>query len=72
MADCCKTGFMWDGTPNGSEGKLASNDVYITGTEKKAAVMVIHDVFGWKLPNTRLLADQYAESIGATVYVPDL
>lgn len=33
--------------------------------------MVIHDLFGWKFPNVRLLADHYAQEVSATVYVPD-
>jgi len=70
-SDCCKTGFKWSGMPVGHVGKLASNDTYITGTSKSAAIMIIHDVFGWTLPNVRLLADQYAEIADATVYVPD-
>lgn len=34
--------------------------------------MIVHDVFGWKSPNPRLLADHYAKEADATVYVPDL
>ena len=34
--------------------------------------MIIHDLFGWKSPNPRLLADHYAKEANATVYVPDL
>ena len=34
--------------------------------------MIIHDIFGWTLPNSRLLADHYAKEVDATVYLPDL
>lgn len=34
--------------------------------------MIIHDLYGWEFPNTRLLADHYADEVNATVYVPDL
>jgi hypothetical protein len=28
-------------------------------------------MYQWTFPNTRLLADHYAQEVGATVYVPD-
>ena len=72
MDQCCVTGFKWDGTPSGKEGMLGENKSYITGSNKDAAVLLIHDLFGWTFPNLRLLADHYAEEADATVYVPDL
>jgi len=33
--------------------------------------MIVHDIFGWTLNNTRLLADHYAEEADVTVYLPD-
>jgi len=70
--DCCKVGFKWNGTPVGQEGTLGQNKAYITGTNKDAAVMIVHDIFGWTLPNTRLLADHFAQEADCTCYVPDL
>lgn len=72
MSNCCKSGFKWDGKPTGKEVKIAGNDAYVTGTNKDAAILIVHDVFGWTLPNARLLADHYAEEANATVYLPDL
>lgn len=72
MSDCCKSGFRWEGKPTGTETKLADRDAYVVGTNKDAAVLIIHDIFGWTLNNTRLLADHYASEAGVTVYVPDL
>lgn len=79
MRDCCFKGFRWDGPLRGKEGKLAGRDCYITtGTfdsstaNADAAIIILHDMYGWTFPNTRLLADHYAEEVGATVYVPDL
>ncbi|PWY90183.1 endo-1,3-1,4-beta-D-glucanase [Aspergillus heteromorphus CBS 117.55] len=69
--DACKTGFRWDGTPVGSETTLAGNQTYVTGTSTSAAILIVHDVFGWTLPNARLLADHYAQEANATVYLPD-
>lgn len=37
----------------------------------KGVIVVIPDIFGWVLPNTRLLADGFARKTGLTVYVPD-
>jgi dienelactone hydrolase len=34
-------------------------------------LVIITDVFGWELPNARLMADSYAKN-GVTCYVPDL
>ena len=72
MQDCCRTGFLWNGTPSGKEGKLTSKNAYITGDNADRAILLCHDAFGWKLNNTRLLADHYAKEVGATVYLPDL
>ncbi|KAH8781304.1 dienelactone hydrolase family protein [Diaporthe sp. PMI_573] len=68
---CCLQGFAWDGKQRGTIGTLGNNNTYITGRNSSAAILMIHDLFGWTFPNTRLLADHYAEEVGATVYVPD-
>lgn len=65
-------GFRWNGTPQGHEATLAGQNTYVAGSNPNAAILVIHDMYGWKFENIRLLADQYAEEVGATVYVPDL
>jgi len=72
MSECCLKGFRWEGTPKGQDSKLAGNNCYVTGSNSEVAILVVHDLFGWTFPNTRLLADHYAEEVGATVYVPDL
>lgn len=71
VRSCCLTGFQWSGTPTGRVGKLASNQTYIAGTSKHAAILLVHDAFGWAFPNVRLLADHLAREADATVYVPD-
>lgn len=68
----CKTGSKWVGDFTGREEKLNGQDVYVTGDSSKAAILVIPDMFGWTLPNIRILADRYAEETSATVFVPDL
>ncbi|KAL2825521.1 Alpha/Beta hydrolase protein [Aspergillus pseudoustus] len=71
MSDCCVKGFQWDGTPEGKETKLAGLNTYVTGSNDQVALLLIHDLFGWTFTNVRVLADQYAREINATVYVPD-
>lgn len=71
-SDCCKTGFKWEGSPVGKETTINKNKTYVTGSNKDVAVLIVHDVFGWTLPNLRLLADHYAAEADATVYLVDL
>jgi len=70
--DQCKTGFAWEGKPTGKETTLSKNKAYVAGDNKDAAILIVADIFGWTLPNIRLLADTYAKEANATVYVPDL
>ena len=73
MAECCLRGFQWEAEPKGIDTTLAGRACYVAGSENaSAAIMIIHDLFGWTFRNTRLLADHYAEEVQATVYVPDL
>ncbi|KAH5457564.1 hypothetical protein HBI30_064600 [Parastagonospora nodorum] len=69
--DNCKTGFAWDGKSVGKETTLGQNKAYVTGDNKDAAVLIIADIFGWTLPNVRILADHYAKEANVTVYIPD-
>ena len=72
MSECCTTGFRWEGKPVGKESKLANQDAYVTGSNTDAAVLFVHDLYGWTLTNARLLADHYAKEANVTVYLPDL
>lgn len=72
MTDCCVRGFQWDAVPKGTEMEMASRNCYCTGTNSRVAIMLIHDLGGWKFPNSRILADHLASEVDATVYVPDL
>ncbi|KAJ9639107.1 hypothetical protein H2204_004015 [Knufia peltigerae] len=71
MGDCCKTGFRWTGNPEGKETKIAGLDTYVSGSNKDAAILIVHDIFGWTLTNLRVLADHYAKEADATVYLVD-
>jgi dienelactone hydrolase len=68
----CKTGFKWNGETTGKESTLGKTNAYVAGDSKDAAVLILTDIFGWKLPNIRLIADHFAKEAQATVYVPDL
>ena len=71
----CVSGAIHDGSPKGEISKVAGLDTYIAhpaSPEKKAGlIVIIPDIFGWELVNLRLLADDYAERSGRTVYLPD-
>ncbi|KIH90257.1 esterase [Sporothrix brasiliensis 5110] len=73
LSECCVKSFVWEGTPEGRVGKIAGGqyNAYIAGKSSSAAVLFIHDVYGWENPNARLMADHYARQTGVTVYVPD-
>ncbi|KAM5533907.1 hypothetical protein V8D89_012447 [Ganoderma adspersum] len=68
----CVTGFIHNGTPKGTEVKVGGINAYTVGPEDSKRVIVFGtDIFGWRLVNARLLADEYA-SKGFRVVIPDL
>lgn len=71
ISKCCLTGFKWDGNPTGRISKIGDIDTYVAGDNPDAAVLLVHDLFGWQFPNLRLLADHYASEANVTVYLPD-
>jgi dienelactone hydrolase len=74
MSACCLSGSIHNGTPTGKEDKIGGLDVYISLPEsgqRSKSVVILTDIFGWKFPNVRLLADNYAKA-GFAVYIPDL
>lgn len=71
-ADCI-SGHLKSGTPTGAEIKVGGFDTYVAtpSQEPTAAVVVLHDAFGWKFANNRLLADEIAKE-GYLCLLPDL
>ncbi|GAB7347507.1 hypothetical protein MBLNU459_g4409t1 [Dothideomycetes sp. NU459] len=71
---CCATGSLHTGTPTGRVDKVHGLNCYIaeppSGTPK-GIVVIIPDIFGWELPNNRILADEYAKKGNFLVYLPD-
>ena len=56
----------------GTEVEIFGRKTYQVGDNKDAVLVILHDVFGWTLNNTRLSADYYAKHCNVTVLVPDL
>ena len=71
----CITGAIHDGNPKGTVSTIAKLPTYIakptTKSGKPGVIVIISDAFGWEFVNNRLLADEYAERSGRTVYLPD-
>mmetsp|Transcript_8038 Transcript_8038/g.24163 ORF Transcript_8038/g.24163 Transcript_8038/m.24163 type:complete len:286 (+) Transcript_8038:52-909(+) len=70
----CLLGSVDDGTPTGKEMVVAGVPTYRALPESGVsdhAILIMTDLFGWKLPNARIVADKIAE-LGYQVYVPDL
>lgn len=73
-ADCIK-GVRHEGTPEGKIEQIAGIECYVATPEgeyaKDKAILYLTDVFGHKLINHQLLADDFARN-GFRVIVPDL
>ncbi|KAL8799091.1 MAG: hypothetical protein Q9182_006154 [Xanthomendoza sp. 2 TL-2023] len=73
MSSCCLSGVIHEGKPTGRIDNIGGLDTYIAEPKDRStarSVIIISDIFGWQLPNTRLLADQYALA-GFHTYLPD-
>jgi dienelactone hydrolase len=78
---CC-SGFIDSGEPSGKVKSIAEISYYEaipsgslgsnSNSSKTHALILCTDVFGWSLPNARLLADGFAETLGIPCFVPDL
>jgi dienelactone hydrolase len=73
LSKCCEQAFIWPGSPSGFETVLGGIPAYVSSGEpsKSRVILYLHDIFGWKLPNARILADMLAEKSGMRVIVPD-
>lgn len=70
LSSCCVSGHLHSGTPKGSEQTIGGLPTYVTGSGNKTVVFVT-DIFGYKLNNVRILADEFADQ-GFKVVIPDL
>ncbi|WPH02311.1 Hypothetical protein R9X50_00517300 [Acrodontium crateriforme] len=74
LKQCCASGSLHTGTPTGRIEKVHGLDCYIADAPNgspKGIVVIIPDAFGWTLPNSRILADDYAKKGNFTVYLPE-
>lgn len=73
--DCFTGTLRGDETPAGHEEVINGLPTYVTrpdaGVEPLGSVVFLTDAFGWKLRNSRVLADAYAKRVPCIVYVPD-
>ncbi len=71
----CATGTLHAGTPTGHVETLHGLPTYIaeppSGTSLRGIVVILPDAFGWELPNSRILADNYASKGKFTVLLPE-
>src|SRR5690242_11743471 len=75
MSSCCFSGVVHTDKPSGRIDTIGGLDVYIAepeGGSTARSVIFVTDIFGWKFPNVRLLADHYAKEGGFYCYIPDL
>ena len=69
----CFSGSVVSDTPTGTVSTVHGLPTYVTRPDgpPKGLIVYIPDLFGWELPNARLLADNYATKSGFVVYLPD-
>ncbi|KAJ3308164.1 hypothetical protein HDU76_004100 [Blyttiomyces sp. JEL0837] len=68
IPDCCKTGFVWSGTPTGTLEKFGGVETYVARPEVPTTkwIVIWTDIFGHVLPNV-----SFAKS-GYNCIVPDI
>jgi dienelactone hydrolase len=65
---------LHSGQPKGSEQTIGGLPTYVAASKdgsKDKTVVFVTDIFGYKLNNVRILADEYAQQ-GFRVLIPDL
>jgi dienelactone hydrolase len=67
---CTDPGAKQTHESQGSVEKIAGVNTYKTG-QGKSAIVVFTDIFGYEFPNTRKVADRFAQGTGTTVLMPD-
>ncbi|CCG84927.1 protein of unknown function [Taphrina deformans PYCC 5710] len=70
----CISGYLHEGTPAGTVREIAGTATYVApspATPSDKTIVILTDLFGYKLPNSRLVADEYSRA-GYNVIVPDI
>lgn len=70
-AQCCTLVNFHEGTPVGKYDTVCGLDTYVSGTSSSRILVILTDIYGHKLNNTLLLADEFSKA-GYKVYVPDI
>lgn len=68
---CCAQGFRHTGETHGKLIDLNGIETYVVGEPSKKILLLLTDVWGHKVSNNQLLADQFSEN-GYFVVMPDL
>ncbi|KAI9340754.1 dienelactone hydrolase [Zopfochytrium polystomum] len=73
VPECCRSGFVWQGTPTGSIETIGGVEAYVARPKTPSThfIVILTDVFGHGLPNVRLIADSVA-ACGFNCVVPDI
>lgn len=69
----CASGYLKDGATSGTVTTVHGLPTYVAEpvSAPKGIVVIVTDAFGWELPNSRILADNYAKKGRLRVYIPD-
>ena len=70
LCEQCLQGNKLSGTPSGTFDGTAYFHPS-SPPDSKRAVILLTDIFGLKLVNPKLIADQYSERLKCDVWVPD-
>ena len=73
----CTQGYVLDGEPEGTmvDGAYLRTAPSVEGADAGTptrAVVLLTDIFGLPLKNSKLVADEIARRVGCDVWVPDL
>ncbi|KAJ7459828.1 dienelactone hydrolase [Mycena latifolia] len=69
--DCFK-GAVLEGEPTGTIASEFESAYFATGGTSKRAIILLTDIFGLPLKNSKILADNFAMHLQCDVWVPDL
>lgn len=69
--ECCTSCNIHEGTPFGKYETVHGLDTYVVGDSSSRLIVILTDIFGYKLNNTLLLADQFSKA-GYKVLIPDI
>lgn len=72
LKDCCFKAFHHEGDFKGEYQEIAGLDSYVIGESSDHMIVIITDVFGYKLNNIRLIADNLNELTSFQVIIPDI